>query len=481
MKVLFLTPPPLDGALPAERIFGCNYGIYRQPNIFVLYVATVLKEAGHEVVFRDFSQEQRPQFENYAKNNRFDVVFFYTVFLARKTDLAARDIWRETSPSTHYVYLATEASAAPEVYVAPDSVAIRGEAESRVLDVLDAFAGKKPMSDIASISYWNDGQIIHTPGCSEIKNLDALPFPDRTLLGSDHFENPKLGVSPFTAMVASRGCSFRCYYCVPNSQSFSREIDFKRDHEGKPPVRLRSPENIVQECTQLAKAGYRGISFLDDQFVWGAERTRAICEGMEPLGLSWSCLARADMLQDRDVVMAMGKAGCRYIDIGIESFNQSILDDIKKDLKVEMVYTAVDNLKAAGIEPELNVLLAASPLETLETMEHTFQEVMKLDVDYVLFSVCTPFPYTEFNAVASKKGWMIKPEYEPIDPIRESFISYPHLTKAELDVAIRQCYRRFYFRPSYIWKRMRTLHGFGDFVGKARAAFELAKSVFSRS
>ena len=67
MKILFLTPPPLDGALPAERIFGCNYGIYAQPNIFILYPATILKNAGHEVVCLDFpvTGQTRGDFERF--------------------------------------------------------------------------------------------------------------------------------------------------------------------------------------------------------------------------------------------------------------------------------------------------------------------------------------------------------------------------------------------------------------------------------
>ncbi len=276
-------------------------------------------------------------------------------------------------------------------------------------------------------------------------------------------------------MLASRGCSFNCYYCVPNSLSFSREIEHKRWKKGKPPVRLRSPDNIIAEFGALAESGYRAISFIDDQFIWGARRTIDICEGIGKYELEWSCLARADMLQDPAVSMAMGRAGCKYIDIGIESFNQDILDSIGKDCKVETAYRAVENLKRAGIEPELNILIAASPLETVETIEETFQKTLELDVDYVLFSVCTPFPYTEFNAIAKKEGWMIKPEYEAVDPIKESFVSYPHLTKARLDKIIGQLYRRFYFRPAYLLKRIKNVNSLRDFINKFNAALTILR------
>lgn len=53
MNVTFLVPPPLDGNPPPERVFGCNYGLYPWPNIFILQPAAVLEEEGHDVGFVD--------------------------------------------------------------------------------------------------------------------------------------------------------------------------------------------------------------------------------------------------------------------------------------------------------------------------------------------------------------------------------------------------------------------------------------------
>jgi len=478
MKILFLIPPPLDGKQPAERIFGCNYGVYSQPNIFILYPATILKNAGHDVTCLDFPVEGkgRREFEEFSTGQDFDIIFFYSVFLSKRTDVMARDRLAADSPKTRFVFLATEPSASPDDFLDDRSVVIRGESESRVLPVVEALEGKRQLGEIAGISYQENGEHIHRGGCDVIQDLDVLPFPDRNLLDPKRYSNPKLGTQPFTVMLASRGCSFGCYYCVPNSLSFSREIEHKREgRPGKPAVRRRSPANIIAEFAELVGQGYRSIAFIDDQFVWGRSRTIEICEGIAPFGIEWSCLARADMLQDAEVALAMGRAGCKFVDIGIESFNQGILDDIGKGLKVELLWPAVKNLKAAGIEPKLNILIGSSPLETPETIEATFQEVLKLDLDYVLFSICTPFPYTEFNRKARAEGWMIRPEYEAIDPMKESFISYPHLSKAELDRTVRQLYRRYYMRPSYIIKRLGKIRSPRDLLEKSKAAISVLR------
>jgi len=475
MKILFLIPPALDNAPPAERIFGCNYGIYAQPNIFILYPATILKNKGYDVSCIDFTVgNKNMDFNKFCKENDFDIVIFYSVFLSKKTDLIARDMLHKSNSNQKFIFMATEPTASPDDFLDKDTIVIRGEPESRIAKIVEVLENKRGMGhlqDIPGISFLKEGKNIHQPGYEVIEDLDELPFPDRRLFNYREYYNPKLSLQPFTTIVASRGCSFNCNFCVPNSMDFSREIEFKRQNKmSKPPVRLRSPQNIIAECSMLKQAGYKSISFLDDQFVWGEKRTIEICQGIAPLKLEWSCLARADMLQDKAVVEAMASAGCKVVAMGIESFNQEIIDYVNKGCLVDKFYSAIKNLKKAGIEVELNILIGSSPLETKETIQKTFQEVIKLEPSYALFSVCTPFPYTKFNEKAKKEGWMVKPEYEAIDPIKESFISYPHLTKSDLEEAIRQMYLRYYFRPGYILKKICRFKNIKELSNKIKAA-----------
>lgn len=475
MKILFLIPPALDKNPPAERIFGCNYGVYPQVNIFILYPATILKNAGYNVTFLDFPIENKDeeQFREFCSKNDYDIFIFYTVFLSKKNDLAARNILISSGRNVKFIFLATEPTANPEDFIGKNSIVIRGEPESRIVSVIKALENED-MDNIPGISFMKNGSIVHNAGTQIIEELDSLPFPDRTLIKQAKYYNPKLSLQPFTTMVTSRGCSFKCYYCVPNSLDFAREIEFKRESKMlKPPVRLRSAQNVIEEFAELADSGYKSISFLDDQFVWGDRRTIEICEGIKDCNVEWSCMARADMLQNEEVVSAMADAGCKFIALGIESFNQDILDYISKGCKVGLFYSAIRNLKKFGIEVVLNILLGASPLENKATIEHTFREVLKLDPDYVLFSICTPFPYTVFHEKAKKEGWMIKPEYEAVDPMIESFISYPHLKKGELERIIKRLYFRYYFRPRYLYKRIRLIKTFRDLWNKIKAGWRI--------
>lgn len=476
----FLVPPPLDGNPAAERIFGCNYGIYTQPNIFILYPATVLKEEGYDVYVKDCPMEKinREEFIRYIEKDDSDVYVFYTVFLSKATDLNARRIVGEIKGNSKFIFMGTEPTCNPSDFIDGNSFVIRGEPENTIKELIDVIASGGDPSNIRGISYIKEEERIDTERREVIDNLDRLPFPDWTLLKPANYHNPKLSSTPFTTMISSRGCAYNCYYCVPNSLDFAREIEFKRYNPvgKKPPVRMRSAKNIIEEFRMLHRQGFKSVSFLDDQFVWNNKRIIEICEGIKDLDMEWSCLARADHLINEEVVKRMAEAGCKYIDIGVESFDQRILDYIHKDLKVEDVYKAVELLKKYHIEPELNVLIGSCPLETKETIEHTISETIKLDVDYVLFSICTPFPHTTFHEIAKKSGWMIVDEYVPVDPIKESLISYPHLTKGDMEAIIRRAYRHFYFRPRYILRRLCRLRGIKDFINKSRAAISILRN-----
>ncbi|MDP2277985.1 MAG: radical SAM protein, partial [Nitrospirota bacterium] len=356
MKITFLTPPPLDGKPAAERIFGCNYGIYTQQNIFILYPATVLKNKGYNIAVLDCPIENMNEkaLRDFLRTDDSSIYVFYTVFLSKKTDLIARDIIRGLRKRVQFIYLGTEPTVSPQDFMASDSFVIRGEPELTISELLEGIEGRRPLKEIIGITSMDGGHIRENPSRGVIADLDLLPFPDRNLLKKADYHNPKLSKRPFTTIISSRGCAYRCYYCVPNSLDFAREIEFKKydPTKKKPPVRMRSAENVIEEMKMLYSQGFRSISFLDDQFVWNSQRIMDICKGIKDMGIEWSCLARADHLTNEEVVKAMAEAGCKYIDIGVESFDQKILDYIHKDLKVEDVYKAVGFLKRYGIEPE---------------------------------------------------------------------------------------------------------------------------------
>lgn len=456
MKITFLTPPPLDGNKPAERVAGCVYGLYPVPNIFVLTVAAVLEKDGHEVIYEDFpiNKFTENNFRNYLKKDDSDVYFFYTVNLAKKTDIEAMKLIRDYRGQIPIVYFGPSPSDKPDDFVADaNCFVVRGEPEITSKILIENLHKRETLANIEGISCRINGNILHNKPRPLIANLDELPFPARHLIDRGKYYNPKLGLYPFTAVIASRNCPYRCIYCVPCSLSFAIEHEHKRFLHIKPPVRKRSPENIIAEFKLLKEEGYKSVGFQDDQFIWGEERTLKICEGIKETGIEWGCACRADHITET-AIKAMADANCKYIDLGVESFNQDVLDYIRKDMKVGVIEEAIKIIKAYGISAKVNVLLGVSPLENKETLKYNRKRIKELDVDQVMYNIASPFPGTEFYKIAKENNWLIYGDYVPVDVQKKSIVSYPCLTKEELEKAIREANREFFLSWSFIKKNL---------------------------
>jgi radical SAM superfamily enzyme YgiQ (UPF0313 family) len=280
-------------------------------------------------------------------------------------------------------------------------------------------------------------------------------------------------------MLTSRGCFGKCTFCVPNSLSYARELEYKKYYGKKPLPRLHSVERVIEEFKQIKRLGFKSISVIDDEFVWDRDRTVKICEGIKDLGLEWSCLSRPDML-DEEIVKALAEAGCRYVDLGTESFCDEILKDIKKEMSSEDTRRAVRMLKKYGIEVEINIILGASDKETKETIRYTLKELKKLKPDYVLFSIANPFPGTEFYEIAKNRGWLYYGDYIPVDSAKNSIISYPHLSKKDLENFIAYAYMSYYLSPHFIFKQIFHLENLKDLFDKIITAVRFFNKNFLR-
>lgn len=475
MKVTFLIPPPLDGKDVPERVAGCAYGLYAIPNIFELAVAAVAEDAGCKVNYVDFPLygKKEGEFIDFLQKDDSEVYCFYAVNLSIETDKIAHEKIRQIrGKDIAVVFYGPAPSDKPQNFALDENTfVVRGEPEMTFQNLLDTLAKNGDVKKVKGLTYFNGKEITHNSPAELIKDLDLLPLPARHLVDKDKYFNPKLGVKPFTAAITSRNCPYQCLYCVPCSLSFAREIEHKRYFDNKkPPISFRSPKSVIREMEHLAAEGYKGITFLDDLFTWNDERTIEICEGMAGLGLKWGCATRADRITEKSV-KAMAKAGCVYIDMGIESFVQDILNYVKKDLKVDSIENAIKIIKSNGIKAKVNVLIGCSPLETKETIRYNQKMVKKLDVDQVMYNICNPFPGTEFYKIAEEKGWFVHGAYKPADVQKEAIISYPHLTNRDLEKAVKRGNLQFFLTPKFIMRNINKFDSLESFVSALKALY----------
>jgi len=442
-------------------------------------MAALLEKNGHEVKYIDAAIEKwsEEKFKEFLEKDDSDIYSFYTVFLSENTDKKSHKIIREKKLSVPIIFFGPQPTYRPEKYTLDEKTyVVRGEPEYTFLELVKTIEKEKNLDKIRGISFLEMERIKNNETRGIIENLDELPFPARHLLKRDLYHTPKLSSRPFTTMLTSRGCSHRCYYCVPCSGSFARELEWRKikNDYSKPRVGMRSPKNIIEEFEQLKKEGYKSVSILDDQFVWGDERTIEICKGIKDFGIEWGCLSRADHLNE-NIVKVMAEAGCKYVDVGVESFDQSVLNHIKKDMKVEKVFEAISLLKKYKIYAKLNIMIGVSPLQTKNIIEKDIEISRKTGADLVMFGVCTPFPGTEFHDIAMKNNWIKTGDYVPVDPLTQSIIEYPNLSDKEMKELLKNANKKFYLRLSYIIRKLSQVSSFSEMKENIKSLRRLLK------
>lgn len=473
MKLTFLVPPCYDHRQPAERTAGCTRVVYLAPNIYELSVAAVLEQIpGVEVAYRDFvyHHTKPAQFNDFFTTDNSDVYLIWGVNLSLTTDLAALQVIRDNRPDVPVVFMGPGPTHFIAKYLIDSNVyVVRGEPEESARELVEALKDGKPVAEIPGISFLNtDGKVVNNRPRPLIKDLDALPFAARHLLGDAVYHNPKLKTSPYTTLITSRNCPYKCLYCVPSSLTFAREIEFKSEHHRKPTIGFRSPENVEKEIDMLAAQGIKAIGFMDDNFIWNEERTAALCRIMRKHGIVWGCQARVDAITE-PIAKMLGESGCMYVDLGVESFDDAILEYIKKGITAADIYRAVGLLKKHKVPVKLNVLIGCSPLETRETVLHTLQEAKKLDIDQVMFNIVSPFPGTEYYKICKENGWLATDDYVPTDVQRESILNLPSLSAREMEKLLFRNNLSYFLSRRFIAKQLRRFRSPSELIAAAKA------------
>ena len=293
--------------------------------------------------------------------------------------------------------------------------------------------------------YRENGKVVITGKADPIMNLDELPFAERSLIPDAEYFNPFAKRLPYTTMLTSRGCPFKCIYCS------SVILDGHK-------FRARSPGNVVDEIEECLNQGYKEIFFRDETFTFGKKRTVGICKEILDRGLdiTWMVNSRVDTIDDESLKW-MEKAGCHIIKFGVESGAQEILNNLRKGITVEQTRKAFALCKKYDIETVAHMMFG-SPGETEATLKKSIELVKEIDADYASFNITTPYPGTElWDSIESKMG--IKEDFSAYDIEKTletaDFSRYMcDLPEGILLKYYDKAYRDFYFRPGYILKRM---------------------------
>lgn len=282
-------------------------------------------------------------------------------------------------------------------------IAVKGEAELTIVNLLDRLQdGTTALDEVKGLA-WIDhvGQFHETGEPEIIEDLAKIRLPLRGAFPTDRIAGqyfyPQDNGCVVAEVITSRGCPFHCNFCYSVSRPRYRNVD-----------------DVFGEIEGLVRYyGVNSLNFLDENFVLNRKRMELLCEGIKRrnLQLMFSTTARASTVNE-DIVGVLYDAGCRCVNIGLESGNQRMLDTMNKGVTTEQNMKAVEIARRAGMFVEYPCMVGNIG-ETEESMRSTFAMLKDLawgDFQWRFPFFCTPYPGTEIYRYAVEKGLIVSDE-----------------------------------------------------------------------
>jgi hopanoid biosynthesis associated radical SAM protein HpnJ len=327
-----------------------------------------------------------------------------------------------------------------------------------------------PFANIDGLVYRTGSRLERTPDRPPIGNLDELPFVTEIYARDLTIENYYNGylLHPYLSFYTGRGCRARCTYCLwPQTIS---------GHE----YRVRSVENVYQEVAQARRLfpQVKEYFFDDDTFTDNAPRAEAIARKIKPLGIRWSCNARATV--SKETLKVLKECGLRLLTVGFESSSQTILNNIKKGITPDMARRFMRATRELGILVH-GAFILGLPGETAETIEATMRYAVELDPYSLQVSLPAPYPGTELYDQGLREGWIHRDGEQLVrEGIQNVAMSNAGVSREYIYEALDRFYRRFYLRPRPILRIVKEMlqdrHEFGRRLREGREFFSFLAS-----
>ena len=462
MRVAVLNPTFGKDFTKSARWFARSRGrVQRHPD-YLATAAAVLEQAGHELFFMDCQAKNivtEDVIEHHLKAFQPDMCVYQATTPSIYADIESARLCKEALGGLH-VLVGPHVSSEPESTLRAADGAVDAVCRQEFDYILRDLANGVPTKECRGLSYLDGDQYIENPDMPYIENLDDLPFPAWQHLDiEDYKDGAKL--FPFLTAITGRGCRYRCSFCqlpqVMNGHVY----------------RTRSVERVVDEMEHNLKLfpNLKEIMFEDDTLTMRIARDRLIelCEEIirRDLPLSWSANARVD-LNDLDTLKLMKRSGCRMLCVGFEFGDQKILNNVKKGTTIDQMYTFAENAAKAKLRIH-GCFMVGGPEETEETAMRTIKMSQELAIDTAQFTGVVAYPGTAYYEWAKESGALLPQDWR--DWVTEDFeqaatVSLPGLDHEQIDHFVDIGLRKFYLRPTQMWRMLRNISSWSDVKAK---------------
>ncbi|MBF0123320.1 MAG: radical SAM protein [Candidatus Omnitrophica bacterium] len=459
---------------PSQSALYGKIGSINQPHMGLACIGAVLEKEGCQVslIDIDFDRISDESLTEIVCSRKIDLVGLTATTPVVKSAIQVANVVKKASSAVKVMIGGIHATIMPETLAAEPSIdfIICGEGEATVRDLVQSLQTGGDPAHVAGLFYRKGDQVVKTAPRLLIQDLDALPFPARHLFSSRQYSYPDTLYSPAFAIHTSRGCPGKCTFC--QAQNFY-------GHK----IRFRSAQSVADEVEILIKDfKAKEIHVWDDNFAAHKERVFLIRDEIKKRKLSpvfsFTAGIRVDTACDERVLKAMREMGGYAIAFGVESGNQTVLNNIGKGITLDQARKAVHLAKKVGFEV-WGFFMLGFPDESEKEMAETIAFAKELDPHIAKFHVLKPYPGSRMYEDMLKFGLIDDFNHE-----NYGIHTFPvHHTKyvggAKINEMQKRAYKEFYLRPSTMIKQLGRIRSANRLLNNLKAGVGILRLINS--
>ena len=316
-------------------------------------------------------------------------------------------------------------------------VIVRKEGEKTLIELMERLAhDSENLEDIDGLAFKNkEGRMIVTPD-RELLSKDELsslpvPFYDSAL---------RRGVK-INAIETSRGCPHSCNFCTV-TQFYGRRYRFKD---------VASVIEILSRTRDIGKTYF----FADDNFAANPKHSKRLLEEIIRNNLdkkNSTAQVTVSVEKDKELLGLLKRAGITTLCIGIESVDDSSLQNLGKPYSAEQNESAVKKLRESGFWVH-GMMMPGTDEDTPESLKYMSEWAVK-NLDSAQFLPPTPLPGSRLYDERDREGRIVSKDWSLYDA--QHVLVKPQRFSAEgLQETVLNMYRDFY-SPLNSMRRIRN-------------------------
>lgn len=452
MKIVLLKPPKFNQIWAGVPDVFNDQSAHVYPPMGIMQLSSYLKaHTEHEIHLLDavpFLWSYEKTLEKILELRPDVVGITTTTHGIANTAIMAR-LLKKADSSITVIIGGSHVSAFPEHALAIPELdyAIRGDGEEPLKYLLERISNGENADGIAGVIWRRNGEIIDNGVAEPIEDLDSIPLPDREGLPIDKYYTPANAYARTTTIMSSRGCPNNCVFCnVPHK------------------FRARSASHVVDEMEECEKRyGIQEVHFIDDIFNISTKRVMEISEEIlrRNLNIKWGFKASCKKVTPEMLELAK-RAGCFRLHYGVESYSNEGLKALEKNITIDRVFEVFRMTREAGLTAIAYMIVGCPHEKTPDEVRRIKAFIRKLDPDFVVYSLLSPYPDTVLFqkgveiGLWKQDGW-IDFMRNPQPGVRLPTNWTEHMDENTLLQLFKEINRAFYFNPKVLWRTLKHI------------------------